>query len=95
MIFLCGIGRLNEYIARVFDFVQMFLAYNGVVLLFHLDDLKVLKEVKYYLESYGFQIRMKWASVNSLPLTSSEEPSLEVPFQSTKLICIFLLLNFI
>jgi hypothetical protein len=32
----------------------MFLASNGVVLLFHWYDLKVLKEVKSYLKSYGF-----------------------------------------
>jgi hypothetical protein len=31
----------------------MFLASNGVVLLFHLNDLRIL-EVKSYLESYGF-----------------------------------------
>jgi hypothetical protein len=32
--------KVVEYIARVFDFAQMFLASNGVILLFHLDDLK-------------------------------------------------------
>jgi hypothetical protein len=37
----------------------MFLASDGDVLLFHLDGLNVLKEVKSYLESYGFQIWMK------------------------------------
>jgi hypothetical protein len=51
--------KVNEYIVGVFDFAQMFLAFNGAVLLFLLDDLKILKEVKSYLESYGFQIQMK------------------------------------
>ncbi len=46
--------KIDEYIVGVFDFAHMFLASNGVVLLFHPYDLKVLKEVKSYLESYGF-----------------------------------------
>jgi hypothetical protein len=39
MIFLCGNRKVDEYIVGVFDFAQMFLASNGAVLLFHLDDL--------------------------------------------------------
>jgi hypothetical protein len=46
--------KIDEYIVGVFDFAHMFLASNGVVLLFHPCDLKVLKEVKSYLKSYGF-----------------------------------------
>ncbi len=45
--------KVDEYIARVVDFAQMFLAFDGVVLLFHPNDFRVL-EVKSYLESYGF-----------------------------------------
>jgi hypothetical protein len=51
--------NVDEYIVGVFDFAQIFLAFYGVVLLFHPNDLKVLKDVKSYLESYGFQIKMK------------------------------------
>jgi hypothetical protein len=46
--------KVDEYIIAIFDFAKKFLAFNGVVLLFHLDDLKVFKEVKSCLESYGF-----------------------------------------
>jgi hypothetical protein len=46
--------KVNEYIVGVFDFAHMFFASDGAVLLFHPNDLKVLKEVKSYLESYGF-----------------------------------------
>jgi hypothetical protein len=46
--------KVNEYIVRVFDFAQMFLAFDGVILLFHPVDFKVFKEVKFDLESYGF-----------------------------------------
>jgi hypothetical protein len=37
-----------------FDFAHIFLASNGAVLLFHPNDLRVLKEVKSYIKSYGF-----------------------------------------
>jgi len=73
----------------------MFLASNEAILLFHPNDLKILKEIKSYLENYGFQIWMKWAMVNSLPLTSSKDPFFKVPFQSIKLYLYFFLLNFI
>jgi hypothetical protein len=76
--------KVNEYIVEVFDFSHIFLAFDGVILLFLQDDLRVLKEVKSYLENYGFQIWMKWAMVNSLPLRNNEDPSLKVPSQSIK-----------
>ncbi len=43
--------NVDEYIVGVFDFAQIFLAFYGVVLLFHPDDLKVLKDVKSYLKA--------------------------------------------
>jgi len=46
--------KVDEYITIIFDFAKKKLASNGVVLLFHPDDLKVFKEVKSYLKSYGF-----------------------------------------
>ncbi len=46
--------RVNDYIVAIFDFVEKFLAFNGVMLLCHSNDLKVLREVRSYLESYGF-----------------------------------------
>jgi hypothetical protein len=66
--------KVDECIAEVFDFAQILLGFDGAVLLFHPDDLIILKEVKSYLESYGFQIRMNWAVVNSLPLMNNKEP---------------------
>jgi len=46
--------KVDDYIEAVFDFVEKFLAFNGVMILCNLNDLKVLKEVRSYLESYGF-----------------------------------------
>jgi hypothetical protein len=48
------------------------------MLLLHPNDARVLKEIMFYLENYNFQIRMKWAIINSLPLASLEDPSLKV-----------------
>ncbi len=52
MIFMWN-SFVDEYIGGVFYFAHIFLASHGVVLLFHPNDFKVLKEVKSYLESYG------------------------------------------
>ncbi len=46
--------KVNEYIIGVFDFAHMFLTSDCAILLFQSNDFKVLKEVKSYLESYGF-----------------------------------------
>jgi hypothetical protein len=46
--------KVDEYIVGVFDFADMFLAFDGAILLFHRNDLRFFKEVKFYLKSYGF-----------------------------------------
>jgi hypothetical protein len=48
--------KVDEYIVAIFDFTNKFSTFDGAVLLFHQDDFKILKEVKSYLESYGFYI---------------------------------------
>jgi hypothetical protein len=75
--------KVNEYIVFIFDFVEKFLDFDDFLLLFYLNDCKLLKEDRCYLKSYGFQFWMTWAMVNSLQLTNSEDPSLKVPSQST------------
>jgi hypothetical protein len=70
---------VEDYVLFVFESADKFLVVNNVILLFHLNDLHDLKEVKPYPKSYiGYEIRMKWVMVNSLPCTSSEDPILEV-----------------
>ncbi len=49
---------VEDYVVSVFDFANKFLLSDGVILFFHPNDLHVLKEIKSYLESYSFQIRM-------------------------------------
>jgi hypothetical protein len=72
---------VEDYVVFVFYFVDKFLTTNGAILFFHPNDLCVLKEMKSYLESYSFQIRVKWAIVNSLPLISLKDPSMKVLIQ--------------
>lgn len=57
------------------------MATDGVILLFHFALASICKEIKSYLESYNFQIHMKCAVVNFLPLTNSKDPSMKVWIQ--------------
>jgi hypothetical protein len=72
---------MDNHIVSIFDLIKWFMASDGVILLFHLDDLCVLKEIKSYMESYKFQIRMKWTIVNFLPFSNSKDPSMKVWIQ--------------
>jgi hypothetical protein len=47
--------KVDDYIASIFYFVEKFLAIDGAIFFFHLDDLWILNEVRSYLESYRFQ----------------------------------------
>jgi len=92
-------GKVDEYIVGVFDFDQMFLdqmflAFDGVVLLFHPYYFRVLKEVKSYLENNGFFIWMKLVVANSLPIMSSEIHISRFHINPLNFLCIFLLFNF-
>lgn len=69
---------VEDYVVFVFNFADKFLASDGAILLFHLDNLCVFKEIKSYLKSYSFHIQMKWAIVNFLPRIISEDPSMKV-----------------
>jgi len=45
---------VEDYVVFVFDFANKFLASDGAIFVFHLNDLHVLKEIISYLESYSF-----------------------------------------
>jgi hypothetical protein len=68
----------EDYIVFVFDFADKFLTLDGDVLLFHLGDPRIFKEIRLDLDNYNFHICMKWANVNSLPLAIVEDPSMKV-----------------
>jgi hypothetical protein len=41
--------RVDNYIISIFDFVEKFLAIDGMVLFLNLYDLCVIKEIEFYL----------------------------------------------
>ncbi len=45
-----------------------FLSHNGAILLFHLDDMRVFRQIKEFLDMYSMLIRMKWVVLTCLPL---------------------------
>lgn len=72
---------MKDYIISIFNFTNNFFTSDGDILLFHPNNFHFLKEIISYLESYGFEICMKWVIVNSLPLISSKDPSMKVWIQ--------------
>ncbi len=57
---------------EVFGFMNKYLCLDGVVVVFHDDDPRVLKEIKSYLEGNGYEIRSSWVVINTLPQMSNE-----------------------
>ncbi len=73
----------------------MLLAFDGVVLLFHLDHIRVLKEIKSYLQNYGFRYGWSglwWTHCHLWVMRTQLSRFHLNPLNS---ICIFFLLNFI
>jgi hypothetical protein len=62
----------------VFIFVDKLLSQSGAILLFHSDDLWILKQIKEFMDSYSMLSQMKWAIVNSLSSCSTEDLGLKV-----------------
>ena len=59
----------------VFDFGSSLVYDNGVLLLFHKDDLKLRTDSRGYSKAYHFFILKEWMGINSLPLTSARDAS--------------------
>jgi len=50
----------------IFGFANKYMEKNGAILIFHDDDLCVLKEIK-SLEMNGYEIYFRWIVINFLP----------------------------
>jgi hypothetical protein len=59
----------------VFDFGSSLIHDNGVLLLFHKDDLKLRVDIRGYSKAYHFSIFKEWMGINRLPLTSARDAS--------------------
>jgi hypothetical protein len=45
---------------------------NDIILIFHDDNPHILKEIKSFLETNGYEIHFKWAIINFLPRMSNK-----------------------
>jgi hypothetical protein len=75
----------------VFDFGSLLIHDNGVLLLFHKDDLKLRANIKGSTKAYYFSILKEWMGINRLPITSARNAS-KIVSGSSLVIC-FILLN--
>jgi hypothetical protein len=66
---------MDNFIECTIFFVDNFLFDSGAVIIMHVDDPQMLKEIPSFLESYQLKVRMKWVVVNSSPQMSSKDPS--------------------
>jgi hypothetical protein len=51
----------------IFGFVNKYLYLDDVVVVFHDDDPRVLKEIKSYIEGNRYAIWSKWVVINIVP----------------------------
>jgi hypothetical protein len=80
----------KSFLSMVFDIRGSLVHDNGVLLLFHKDDLKLRADIKDYSKAYHFSILKEWTGINRLPITSSRDASKTVS-GSNLVICITLL----
>jgi hypothetical protein len=52
-------AKVGIYIVLIFELAKKYMASNGFIFLFHDDDFYVLRDIKSYLDNYGFLIHSK------------------------------------
>jgi hypothetical protein len=80
----------KNFLAMVFDMGSSLIHNNGVLLLFHKDDLKLRADIKGSAKAYHFKILKEWTGINRLPMTNARDVSKTVS-GSNLVICIILL----
>jgi hypothetical protein len=65
----------KNFLAMVFDFGSSLVHDNGVLLLFHNNDLKLRADIRGSAKAYHFKILKEWTGINRLPLTSAKDAS--------------------
>ncbi len=56
--------RVDNFIKYVVVFANKFFFNRGVIIIMHVDDPQVLKEICSFLKSYLLKVHMKWIVVN-------------------------------
>jgi hypothetical protein len=59
----------------LFDFGSPLVHDNGVLLLFHKDDLKLRADIRGFAKAYHFKILKEWTGINHLLLTNARDAS--------------------
>lgn len=65
-------------IESIVFFVNKFLYDRKVVLIMHANDLRVLKEIQSFLDSYHMKVQMKWIIINYSAQYNTEDLSSQV-----------------
>jgi hypothetical protein len=84
----------KNFLPLVFNFGSSLVHNNGVLLLFHKDDLKLRADIRDFAKAYHFSILKEWTGINRLPITSARDASKTVS-GSTLVICFILENTFI
>jgi len=64
--------HIDNYVYGIFGFTNKYVEKNGTILIFHHDDLHILKEIKSFLEMNGYEIHFRWAIFNFLLWMNNE-----------------------
>jgi hypothetical protein len=81
----------KNFLPMVFDLGSSLIHDNGVLLLFHKDDLKLRADIRGFAKAYHFSILKEWMGINRLPITSARDAS-KIVSGSSLVIC-FILVN--
>jgi hypothetical protein len=80
----------KDFLSMVFDFGSLLVHDNGVLLLFHKDNLKLRADIRGSAKAYHFSILKEWTGINRLPITNVRDASKRVN-DSCVVICFILL----
>ena len=65
----------DQFVETVFEIASGLVHDNGVLLLFHPDDLQMRADIRGCLKAYHFSLFKEFIGVNRLPLTSARNAS--------------------
>jgi hypothetical protein len=80
----------KNFLAMVFDIGSSLVYDNGVLLLFHKDNLKLRADIRGSAKAYHFKILKELTGINRLPMTNARDTS-KIVSGSNLVICIILL----
>ena len=68
-------SNIKNFLAMVFDFGNSLIHDNGMLLLFHKDNLKLRVDIRGYSKACQFSILKEWKGINHFPITSAKDAS--------------------